>query len=60
MATLVEAADVTSEIADRGLLFFFFPFMNPYGWTDSYFHRLMRIRELNDRNSVWSMFGSDA
>ena len=60
MATLLEEADITAEIADRGLLFFLFPFMNPRGWTESYAQRLGRIRELYDRNSVWSMFDSEA
>jgi len=60
MATLLEAADIATEIEGRGLLFFCFPLMDPLGWTGSYIHRLMRIRELYDRNSVWSMSGSDA
>ncbi len=59
MATLLEEADITTEIADRGLLFFFFPFLNPFVWSKSYIHRLMQIRELYDRNSVWSVFGGD-
>lgn len=60
VATLLDEADIATEIAERGLQFFFFPSLYPYGWTDRYSHRLMRIREFYDRNSVWSMFGSDA
>ena len=57
---LLEEADITTEIADRGLLFFFFPLLYSYGWTESYADRLTQMGEFYDRNSVWSMFGSGA